>query len=78
MFRGHLLDPVVHDLWYVQTYFHELFEAGVSVKRLTARLCDSLPQVLRNAVRVQVLLEVDRDTLEELFFRDVARQHAQD
>lgn len=38
---------------------------------------DAFPEVVRNAVCEQLLLEIKRDTLEEFFFSDVAREHAQ-
>ena len=39
---------------------------------------DALPKILRDAVLVQVLLQVDRDTLEEAILSNIAGQHAED
>ena len=67
---AYLRDPVIHDLRNVQ--FCE--RLGRYSKRLrkprTSRLTDALPQVARDGVRVQVSLEVQRDTLEELVLAD--------
>lgn len=41
----------------------------------TTRFSDAVPQVLGDAVRVEVLLEVNRDTLQELLLANVVRQH---
>lgn len=45
---------------------------------ITARFLDPLPEVLRDAVGEQMLLEVNRDTFQELILANVYRQHAED
>ena len=42
----------------------------------TAGLLDTLPEILRNAIAEEMLLEVDGYALEELVYPNVYREHA--
>lgn len=48
------------------------------MKYPTAGLLNTIPEILCHTVFEKVLLEVDRNTFQELFLADVDRQHAED
>ena len=70
----HLRDPVLHDLSNVKPCECPL---RLELRRLnqlhTGRLANALPQVARDGIRVQVLFQVQRDTLKELVLANELR-----
>ncbi len=78
MSETYLLHPVIHHLGHIDTYTTvSTICPELSRTVLTACLLNALPEIPSNAVRKEMLLEIDGNTLQEFVFANIDRQHAE-
>lgn len=74
----YLRDPILHDSGNINAYLNRSVHVLLDIRKiLTGSFSDTLPEVLRNSIPIEMLLKVNRYALKEAFFSDVVRKHAE-